>query len=108
MKKGHYLGGGSLDGFGTVSKPKGRRGGLGSSGAAVHYERQEAAKKKKLETAKTIRSNEKVVKMLGKEWAAEKGRILYGKLVKARQIKSSPLAAALDLAFSKKGVEDKS
>ena len=106
MKKRHYLGGNTLWGFGPISKPKGRKGGFGSSGAAVHHERQEIEKKKRQETAATIRSNEKVVKKLGKEWAAEKGRALYVKFVKAKQIKTSPLAAALDLALSKKSGED--
>lgn len=101
MGKGHYLGGGTLIGRGSLAKEKrGGRGGLGSGAALREQRRQELLKKRKAVSAK-IKANEKLVKQIGQKWAAEKGRTHYTKLVRAERAKVSPLAEALQKALAK-------
>lgn len=100
MGKGHYLGGGTLLGFGRVARAKsGGKGGLGS-GAALREQRREAARKKKQEAAAKIKQNEKLLKQLAKELSSAKGRALYTRLVHKERAKVSPLAQALQQALS--------
>ena len=100
MGKGHYNGGSTVLGFGpTPVKAKGRTGGIGTSGAALREQRKAAAKKKKAQLDATIKANEKIVKKLGKKWAAEKGRTHHAALVADQRVKVSPLAAALKQAI---------
>ena len=84
MGKGHYLGGGTLGGFGSISNAKGRTGGIGTAGAALREQRRVAEKKAKRELAAKIRVNEKIAQQLGKQWAAEKGLAHYDKLTRVR------------------------
>ncbi len=100
MGKGHYLGGGTLLGCGSVSKAKsGGKGGLGS-GAALREQRRQAARKKRQETAAKIKENEKLLSRIGKDLTAAKGRAHYERLVTTQRAKISPLAEALQRAFN--------
>lgn len=102
MAKGHYRGGSTLLGRGKITSSKGRSGGIGLSGAAEREKRRVAAKKLRAENAAKIKVNEKIVKQLGREWAAEKGRKQYEGLVLDQRVKTSPLAAALRAATAAK------
>lgn len=67
---------------------------MGPAGAALREQRRRADKKEQ-ELARKIKANEKIVRQLGKQWAAEKGVSLYNQLAKADRVKTSSLAAAL-------------
>ena len=103
MGKGHYLGGSSPAGFGIINKTKGRRGGLGTSGAALREQRRAEQQKTEEIVREKVKANEKIASQIGKEWAAEKGRKQYQELVLAQCVKKSPLAAALHTAMAAKG-----
>jgi hypothetical protein len=106
MGKGHYLGGGSLIGFGSISNAKGRRGGIGVSGAALREQRRVAEKWQKRKLVAQVKANEEILKRNGEHWAAEKGRAHYDNLVKASRVKVSSLASALALALSVNEIND--
>jgi hypothetical protein len=99
MRKGHYPGGSTLVGRGTIVKAKGRSGGIGQSGAALREQRHIAERKRKREAAEKIKANTKLVRKLGKQWAAEKGRKQYERLALDQRVKVAPLAAALRAAL---------
>lgn len=73
MGKGHYPGVSTLIGRGTIAKAKGRSGGIGESGAALREQRRAAERKHRQEAAEKIKANEKIVREVGRQWAAEKG-----------------------------------
>lgn len=104
MGKGHYLGGGTLIGFGTTTgKSTSSRRGLNlSSGPADRQRAKLAEKKRRKQVADKIAATEKVVKKLSDEWRAEKGRKQYNELVLEQRTKTSPLAAALRAAMDGK------
>lgn len=102
MGKGHYPGGSTLIGRGTITKAKGRSGGIGQSGAALREQRRVAERKRKQEAADKIKANEKIVREVGKQWAAEKGRGHYERLVLDQRASTAPLAAALRAALEAK------
>lgn len=98
MGKGHYHGGGTLIGFGSVAKTKGRSGGVGSSRAALREQRQLAERKKRQETAAKIKANVRLARKLGKQWNEARARARYEELVLEYRAKASPLTAALRAA----------
>jgi hypothetical protein len=100
-KKRHYLGGSSLEGIGKVSRARGRSGGIGESGLAIREHRKAVAVTERAKLDAKINANQKIARKLGRVWAAEKGQKVYNALVKAKRVNSSPLAAALEAAFSK-------
>jgi hypothetical protein len=102
MAKGHYLGGGSLLGFGTITKTKGRRGGIGTSGTALRAQRRVEQRETEKKAREKIKANEKIARQMSKEWTAGKGRKQYEMLVLAQCVKKSPLAAALEMAMNAK------
>lgn len=106
MGKGHYPGGSTLIGQGAIAKAKGRSGGIGQSGAALREQRRVAERKRKQEAAEKIKANEKIVREVGKQWAAEKGRRQYERLVLDQRANTAPLAAALRAALEAKGKQD--
>ncbi len=86
-------------GRGAIAKAKGRSGGIGQSGAASREQRRVAERKRRQKAAEKIKANEKVVAELGKQWAAEKGRKHYERLVLDHRSDVAPLAAALRAAL---------
>ncbi|MXP15681.1 hypothetical protein GRI44_13070 [Altererythrobacter confluentis] len=95
MGKGHYHGGSTLIGDGAIVKAKGRKGGVGPSGAAIRDQQRIIDKKLKVKVGKQVEENQRKMRQLGKDWAEMRGRKAYEKLVVAKQVNSSPLAAAL-------------
>lgn len=100
MGKGHYRGGSTLFGHGTIAKAKGRTGGIGdASGRAVREQQREAERLRRQKLADEVRENQRKLRQLGKQWSQEKGRKQYERLVREDRAKSSPLAAALHAAI---------
>lgn len=106
MGKGHYLGGGTLIGFGTTTgKSTPSRRGLNLTSQVDKQRARLAEKKRRKQVADKIAATEKVVKKLSDEWRAEKGRKQYDALVLEQRTKTSPLAAALRAALGGKDDE---
>ena len=102
-KRTNYLGGSTLLGAGTVSKARGRRGGIGDSSAAVR-DVQKAVKAHQQEALRAqVSQNQKLVRKLAKSWSEEKGKSQFVELeLRARAIHST-LALALLRLRDKKG-----